>query len=123
MQEDRDVRLAERVEQRLESQAGKGASKLVLAAFGIVTTALLSLIAWDMHAYVNNQSRILAAVQTEHDANATQNTTIAVIQNSQTVTEARVTALERKTDAQVAALNALTVQVTHNTDVNRRDRK
>lgn len=109
MQEDRDVRLAERVEQRLESQAGKGASKLVLAAFGIVTTALLTTIAYDVHEYSARQQTLLNAIAAEHDSNAIQSTSLALL-------NARVDAIERKTDAQIEALQALTLQVTRNGD-------
>lgn len=108
MTEDRDVNLA-RFEQRLETPAGKGASKLLLAAFGIVTAALLSTIAWNVHQYTQQQESVLAQIREEHDANATQSTGISLL-------DARVDAIERKTDAQVAALQALTVQVTRNGD-------
>lgn len=111
-----DVRLAARVEQSLETQSGKGASKLLLAAFGIATTALLSTIAWDIHASSLQQQALLHAIAAEHDANATQSTSIALL-------DARVGAIERKSDAQIAALQALTIQVTQNGDAIKHDQR
>lgn len=108
MQEDRDVNFA-RLEQRLDSPAGRGASKLVLILFGAVVTALLGAINYNLQEANAHAMQALQAANTERDTNFAQARDLALL-------NARVDAIERKTDAQISALQALTLQVTRNGD-------
>lgn len=109
MAEDRDVKLAARVEQSLETQSGKGASKLLLAAFGLVTTALLASININLHASNELAAKAQATAEGVRDVNYKQERDIALL-------NVKTEAIERKTDATVTALQALILQVTKNQD-------
>jgi hypothetical protein len=109
MQEVPDVKFAERVEQRLETEGGKGVSKLLIVAFGIVTTTLLTLINVNVSASNANAAKAMAAAQAEHDVNAAQASDLALIKQRQD-------GFQKVSDATVASLQALTQSVLNNHD-------
>lgn len=109
MMEDRDVRLTERIEQRMESESGKGASKLLMVAFGIVTTALLGLLNFNVRDSNAIAAKALATAEGARDTNYKQERDIALL-------NVKTESIERKTDATVAGLQTLILQVTQNRD-------
>lgn len=107
--EERDVQPFAAVERKLESPGGQGLSKLLLAAFGIVTTALLASINGNLHAANELAAKAMAKAEQANDTNYQQDRDLALL-------KVRTDAIERKTDATVQALHALTLQVTKNGD-------
>lgn len=86
-----------RVDRAFESSAGRAWSHIVNILFGIVATALLSII-------VINTNHSNAIAEQQQDRNSKQDTNIAVLSN-------RLDYEEAKTQAVVANLTALTKQV------------
>lgn len=107
--EPENVKILERAEQRLEAPPGKVLSKLLFVAFGIATTALLTSINANLHAANDAAARAQAAAEQAVKTNYDQERDLALL-------KVRTDAIERKTDATVQALTALTLQVTHNAD-------
>lgn len=103
------MRILEATERKLESPTGKGLSKIVLTAFGVVITALLASINGNLHAANELAQKALVTAEQARDTNYAQERDLALL-------KVRTDAIERKTDATVAALQALTLQVTKNGD-------
>lgn len=98
-----------RLEQRLETTGGKGVSKLLMAAFGLVTTALLGAINSNLHTANELAAHAQTTADGARDVNYRQERDIALL-------NVKTDAIERKTDATVTALQALILQVTKNQD-------
>lgn len=109
MAEDRDVRVIESAERKLETAAGKGVTRVVLLAFGIVTTALLASINSNLSSANALAAKAQETAEKAQIANYDQDQQLALL-------KVRTDSIERKTDAAIDALRVLTIQVTHNGD-------
>lgn len=90
------------VETALESPAGIAAGKIVLLVFGVLVTTLLALI-------LTGINRTNSVAEAAREGNYKQDQDIALL-------KVQTQAIQRQTDATVAALQALTLQVTKNQD-------
>lgn len=88
--------------QAFETPAGKAMWKMMMAVFGIVVTVLLSLI-------LTGINRTNGIAEAARDRNFQQDQEIALLQT-------QTQALQRVSDSTVAALQAITLQVTKNQD-------
>lgn len=88
--------------QAFETPAGKAMWKMMMAVFGIVVTVLLSLI-------LTGINRTNGIAEAARDRNFQQDQEIALLQT-------QTQALQRVSDSTVAALQAITLQMTKNQD-------
>lgn len=110
MHGDRDVSKLADAEHRLDTPSGRMLQKMLLAVFGAVVVFLLTTINVNMTRANDLARRAQTTADAARDTNYSQERDLALL-------KVRTDSIERKTDATVSALQALTLQVTRNGDV------
>lgn len=106
---DRDVTRLDSAGQAFESPAGKAMFKIMMVAFGILVSVLLSLI-------LANSERTNNIAEAARDQNYAQDQQIALAAAQAKVMDARIDALQRVSDATVASLQTMALQLSKDQD-------
>lgn len=106
---DHDATRLDSAGQAFESPAGKAMFKIIMVVFGILVSVLLSLI-------LANGQRTNTVAEGARDHNYDQDQQIALMNAQQKVVDARIDALQRVSDATVASLQTMALQVSKDQD-------